>query len=137
VKGSYLPLLLAAFNGHLEVVKLLLDHGARVNQPDVLNGRTPLIAAIYNKNLEVVKVLIARGASIYQANHDGIPPLHHAVERGQLEIVKELVEHGALVNELIATQNGSDETSAFEIASTKGYCAIAKFLLQRKAQVLV
>jgi ankyrin repeat protein len=59
-----LPLRNAAANGHLEVVKLLLERGANPNQPEP--GIAPrggaLHAAIGGKHLAVVKLLLEHGA---------------------------------------------------------------------------
>lgn len=55
------PLHLAAAGGHLDVVKLLLEHGADINAMD--RGRsTPLIAALRNKHRELADFLMSKGA---------------------------------------------------------------------------
>jgi ankyrin repeat protein len=61
--GSFTALNLAVVFGTPERVKLLLDAGARVNQPDV-RGMTPLMLAIAcdHSNPETVRLLLARGA---------------------------------------------------------------------------
>jgi len=80
--------------GHLEVVKLLLEHGA---DPNVKNrdGKTPLHNAASEGHLEVVKLLLERGADPNVKDDDGNTPLHNAAWRGHLEVVKLLLEHGA------------------------------------------
>ena len=40
--GGFTPLHRAAFDGRVEVARLLLDAGAKVNQQDAIGGRTPL-----------------------------------------------------------------------------------------------
>ena len=61
--GSFTALNLAVIFGTPERVKLLLDAGARVNQPDA-RGMTPLMLAIAcdHSNPETVRLLLERGA---------------------------------------------------------------------------
>eukprot|EP01051_Picozoa_sp_SAG22_P012073 SAG22_NODE_1224_length_5119_cov_2.362550_3_plen_129_part_00 len=55
------PLFIAAQNGHLAVVKLLLDRGATIDQADNA-GATPLHAAADIGHEAIAKLLLARGA---------------------------------------------------------------------------
>jgi ankyrin repeat protein len=55
------PLLLAAENGHKQVVKLLADKGADVNAQCGYYGNALQVAS-YRGNEAVVKLLVARGA---------------------------------------------------------------------------
>lgn len=59
-KGDSL-LMLAAYHGHSEVVKLLMDHGA---DPNRLNDRhqSPIAGAVWKKEDAVVEVLLEGGA---------------------------------------------------------------------------
>jgi len=63
--GSFTALNVAVVFGTPERVKLLLDAGARVNQPDA-RGMTPLMLAIAcdHSNPETVRLLLARGTDI-------------------------------------------------------------------------
>jgi YVTN family beta-propeller protein len=64
------PLSDAAFRGHLEIVKLLLDRGANVNATN-RDGNTPLIAAAFMCRTEVVRHLLDKGASVNHKNDRG------------------------------------------------------------------
>ena len=55
----------AALNGHLEVVKLLVESGADVDHVSE-KGWTALHCAAYNGHLEVVKLLVESGADVHQ-----------------------------------------------------------------------
>jgi ankyrin repeat protein len=73
----------AAEEGHLEVVKLLLDKGADIGYAITLAAR--------NGHLEAVKLLLDEGAS----TDDGIEV---AVQNGHLEVVKLLLKKGTTMN---------------------------------------
>jgi ankyrin repeat protein len=62
VSGS--PLVQAAWGGHASVAKILLDHGATVDQRDLLAGYTALhwAASAENSRADLVELLLARGA---------------------------------------------------------------------------
>ncbi len=56
------PLRAACFEGHLEVVRYLLEHGA---SPDISNhfNNTCLMIAAYKGHLDVVKFLLEKGVN--------------------------------------------------------------------------
>ena len=60
----------AAWHGHLDVCRLLLDLGAKVDPVDICRG-TPLHDAAQQGRLSVVKLLVERGADVRLKNHFG------------------------------------------------------------------
>lgn len=68
-KGDSL-LMIAAYNGHPEVVKLLLEYGA---DPEMANdrGQTPLAAAAFKGDIEVIGILLDNGADIDKQDASG------------------------------------------------------------------
>ena len=65
------PLIIAAHNGHLNSVKILLEYGADIEargtlkiESEVIEGCTPLWAAAATGHLDVVKLLIERNADV-------------------------------------------------------------------------
>ena len=57
-------------NKHFEVVKILLEHGAKFNIPDG-NCDTPLHMAAQNDNTKVEELLLQNKADVNATNNDG------------------------------------------------------------------
>lgn len=85
------PLILAAENGCLEPVRLLLAAGADVNARTG-SGLTALIGAAYVGALDVVELLCAHGADVDLATHAGVTALHAAAQYGHVRVVEYLLE---------------------------------------------
>uniref|UniRef100_A0A182PJS9 Tonsoku-like protein n=1 Tax=Anopheles epiroticus TaxID=199890 RepID=A0A182PJS9_9DIPT len=71
--AGWLPLHEACIHGHAEIVTLLLDRGAHLNDKGGTSceGITPLHDACRNGHMEVAKVLLDRGANATQRNDFG------------------------------------------------------------------
>jgi ankyrin repeat protein len=83
----------AAESGDIDMLKLLLEHGANVNaqqKNDEGNGRTPLGSAARFGHGAAVRYLLAHGADAKLAGD----ALNFAVFQGNVEIVKALLEAG-------------------------------------------
>lgn len=87
----------AARCGALEIVELLLKHGASINDRDVY-GITPLIAAISDGPLAMVEWLIARHADLSLTDRRGRSPLETAMLLNKGAIVNALLKAGAPTN---------------------------------------
>jgi ankyrin repeat protein len=95
--GSKTPLLYAARAGHLEIARLLVDHGASLELADD-NGITPLIGAIVNASiirvnrtgtsdhLKIAQLLLDAGADVNAADWYGETPLWASVDVRNLEL---------------------------------------------------
>jgi len=137
----------ASGEGHLEVVKELIAHGADVNALNNI-GDTALMYASDYDHLEVVRELIARGADINIENKRGqtaynlasdpeildlLKPsmdIFEAVKIGNLRRVKELIASGVDVN----ARDGYDSTVLMD-ASRVGHLDIVNELLTHGADV--
>jgi len=115
-------LMRAAFSGDVELVKLLLDHGADTKIiskdsetvlmaacgtgfiPGYSKGRTPA------ERLAVVKLLVERGQDVNAADDYGITPLMVAANLGDVAIIQYLIDKGA---NLAAHDLGKKNDGAF------------------------
>lgn len=79
----------------LAMVQLLLDKGARINQPG--SHQTALMRAASEGYEEIVKLLLARGADVNAQTDEGTA-LMMAVRGGHTNIVKLLLDARAAVN---------------------------------------
>ena len=84
IPGALFPLLYAARDGRLDIVRTLVAAKADVNQVDA-NGITPLIAAITNNHVDVARFLMDHGADIKASDWYGRTPLWAAVETRNMD----------------------------------------------------
>ncbi len=82
--GEFTPLLLAARDGHLESVKVLVEHGADVNAL-AADGKNALGLAIFNGSYDIADYLIDAGSDVNQADAQRMTPLFWAVDRRNME----------------------------------------------------
>lgn len=107
------------------MVKLCLDHGLKINCPDIY-ATTPLHIAIEKKNFEIIEILLKSDKSrniVNISDTNGKTFLHRAVEGGDLKLVKCLVEYGALIH--IYDGNGK---TPIDLAEEKNFKKISFFL---------
>lgn len=93
------PLSEACYMGHVEAVRVLLEHGARTDLQDSL-GQTALFLASRRGFEAVVCLLLEKGASASLMNNGGVHALSAAASTGRVGVVRALLRHGAqaLVN---------------------------------------
>jgi ankyrin repeat protein len=97
----------AAFSGDLELVQLLLDHGADPHIKSSDNETTLAAAAGLGwvhgfhkdrsraERLEIIKILIGMGADVNWQDNYGISPLMVAGNLGDIPIIQYLIDQGA------------------------------------------
>jgi len=88
-------LLRAASEGHTDLVEVLVEAGADVNQSN--DGETALHLAASGGHEGVVEKLLLARADPSKQSVDGATPLHRAAWRGHDRIVECLLEHGSSV----------------------------------------
>jgi hypothetical protein len=87
----------AASEGQLEVVSLLLQRGADPNVMDRGNN-TPLYDAVYYKHFDVAEMLSEHGAKLLLDENRVATILCFAVMEGNIDLVKALCRFGADIN---------------------------------------
>ena len=111
------PLSVAAVQGHLSMVKLLVKRRASVNQKEH-HGSTALHFACQSGFVDVAVFLLDHGANIHAITRKGGTPLYGACQNGHVELVEVLAERGAVIDAptsqgatplVIAAQNGHDD----------------------------
>jgi len=83
-------LILSARNGHLDVVKYLVEQGANLNAQNKA-GDTALIESAFNGHLAIVKYLVAQGADITLKGEKNKTALAWAEARSQEDVVHYLL----------------------------------------------
>ena len=94
--GGSTPLLFAASGGSVESAKVLIDHGADVNDA-AADGNSALVVSAFAGHGAVARLLLERGADPNAAGA-GYSALHAAVLRGDAATVKALLAKGANPN---------------------------------------
>ncbi|GKT63995.1 UNC44 ankyrin-related protein [Colletotrichum tofieldiae] len=93
------PIHLAAREGYMEIIRCLLDAGAK---PDLLSHHwqeTPLWSACYRGRLEIAQLLYDKAPeTLNTPSYDGNTPLIVACGAGNSRLVKFLLEKGADIN---------------------------------------
>ena len=106
-------LMSASEEGHLEIVKYLVENGADVTVED----NFPVRSASEDGHLSVVKYLTEHGADITATNNFAVI---HASRNGHLPVVKYLVEHGADIT--------AQDNQAVRYASENAHLPVVKYL---------
>ena len=119
---SSTPLILAADNAHVDVVRVLLEGGVNAERDNTFQW-TALHYAAYYGHLDVCRLLLDWGVNLGPLNTWKDTPLHLAAWRGHLSVVKLLVERGADVR----LKNDQGQTAS-DMARIEGYGGVAEWL---------
>jgi len=146
----------AANRGHIEIVRLLLENGAKINVQDK-DKKTPLHEAMTYHHDRVARLLIEKGANVNLKDKEGKTPLFSIVfmdgkernialtrlfiQKGYKlktpdpDLLTQAIHRGHQESAMLLLQNGiqfSDGTLAS--AAAMGFEDIFNFLLQKGAQ---
>lgn len=89
------PLLLAAFKGHVDAARCLIQWGAQIDAANE-RGYTPLMAAARDGRIEAVRLLLQHGASVDRVDAEGLTPLIFAAGYSlDPSVLQELLRAGA------------------------------------------
>ncbi|XP_078146004.1 ankyrin repeat domain-containing protein 6b isoform X1 [Centroberyx gerrardi] len=117
------PLHLAAYKGHIEVVRILLKAGCDLDIQDD-GEQTALQRAAVVGNGDVIAALIQEGCALDRQDKDGNTALHEVSWHGFSQSVKLLVKAGANVH----AKNKAGNT-ALHLACQNGHAQSSKVLL--------
>ncbi|MEM6698764.1 MAG: ankyrin repeat domain-containing protein, partial [Bacteroidota bacterium] len=128
-EGGRSAVVMAASEGHLNLLELLLESGADFS--NYHDGYTPLHGAAEEGQTEIMKILLKKIDANF-TDHYQRTPLFYAAEEGHVDIVKYLVAKGAKIN--IQARNGRTPLS---YAAEERQQAIVQFLLEKGADASV
>uniref|UniRef100_A0A665V3F0 Uncharacterized protein n=1 Tax=Echeneis naucrates TaxID=173247 RepID=A0A665V3F0_ECHNA len=117
------PLHLAAYKGHIEVVRILLKAGCDLDIQDD-GEQTALHRAAVVGNSDVISALIQEGCALDRQDKDGNTALHEVSWHGFSQSVKLLVKAGANVH----AKNKAGNT-ALHLSCQNGHTQSSKVLL--------
>ena len=116
-----------------EIITLLLENGARIDDRDKQGNTALIIAARGSLEATAVKVLLAKGAAVNAANNDGDTALILAASTGgyeDVQVVKLLLANGAV----LSVRNNRGET-ALSLAERNRRTAIVQLLKKAAERV--
>jgi ankyrin repeat protein len=138
----FTPLKAAAGTGSVDVLRLLLDHGAKVDIHGMNDDTALHIAAAGTRRADAIGLLLDRGADVNVRGYKGRSPLHAAVDgervydsvaksdqrRTDLDAIRLLLTRGANIN----ARDDADHTPLF-YAEERKQADVARLLRQHGA----
>ncbi|KAI9757033.1 MAG: hypothetical protein M4579_003602 [Chaenotheca gracillima] len=116
----------AAWQGHLELVKLLADREDTVTDRRNTCGQTPLVRAVQNGKMEVVEWLADReDVNVNSVDDNGFTPLGLALVKNQFSVTKLLLQRDDVDCETVV----GDDCTPLMYAATFGLEEVVKILL--------
>lgn len=156
------PLDLAVERGHVQLIQLLLQHGAKgdpfhialgeddaaavtailTKRPELLEskdkeGRTPLIMAVWAESSRAAAALVAAGANVNATDKDGDTALIFASTEGCDSIVKMLLQNGARAAAGKSKYGFGYANSALDAAAEEGNIGTARLILSAQKDVSI
>lgn len=86
------PLMIASYDGKLDFVKLLVEHGACINQQDKGNGFTALIKAAFQNHADIVKFLLDNNADATICSFEKKKAIDYAREKNDENRYRAVIE---------------------------------------------
>ena len=125
---GWTPLHAAAYNGYVDISRLLLQYKADSNAR-CLDGGTPLHEVSESGKVNTTQLLLEHGADVNARDNRRSTPLLRALRHRRLEVARLLVEHGANIDAV-----DDQGRTAFEVASEFGHDDFAKWLSDRGSE---
>ncbi|KAF7363214.1 HET-domain-containing protein [Mycena venus] len=126
-------------SGHIEIARLLLEHGAAVNAQ---GGSRPLQAASSKGDVEIARLLLEHGAKVNaKGGHYGTA-LQAAASNGHIEMARLLLEHGHIDMARLLLEHGAkvnmkdgEYGNALQAAFISRNVEMVRLLLEHGAKV--
>jgi ankyrin repeat protein len=114
----------AAYSCHLDAMRALVQHGAKIDAHASKTGWTPLMNASAMCSAEIAAYLIAHGANLNAHSADGgYTPLMYAAEKNHLDVAALLLKKGADINDIC-----DDKRTALDFADNHPETGISALL---------
>jgi len=128
------PLHYACREGHIEMVKILVENGANVNIQNHYSTIYPIfdaITSVSNKknSFSILQLLIKHGANIEKTDSFGNTLLYHAIEEENIILIKLLLQLGCDINHV----SRHDKDSALHYACFQKNREIISLLIENGA----
>ena len=102
---GYSPLHLAAFNGNIDMIRLLLIRGAETNIACVNTYETPLHFAAMHGNTKLFYFMAVNGADINLQDRNRISPLEQLLKCGHEDTFIELLTDNDYIRRMVCNRN--------------------------------
>ncbi|KAJ3126317.1 Ankyrin repeat domain-containing protein 16 [Nowakowskiella sp. JEL0407] len=101
--GKFNPLQVACSSGFLDIVKLLILHGANPRKKDIFpnSGHTPFLLAARNSHSHVLEYLLGINPDlVYDTCHQNQTALHYACQNGDVASIELLLKYNPKLDAL-------------------------------------
>lgn len=115
---------------NIEIMKLLILHGADVNIQTQLHGSTPLMHAADNADVEMVRLLINNNAAVDTTDSKGMTALMHAVIASNFNLSM-FREYKEIISLLIMQGNAN-----LDIKDKNGYTAMMYTTIETDEEIV-
>ena len=123
------PLHAAVVKGNVDIVALLLEHGADMCTWNWDNW-SPLDEAARRGRLDVIRLLLHHHVDVNSRDDMERTPLFVASQEGDVEVARALLQHGAVVD-----SRDKNNATPLMLASLSGHMGVLHLLLQNGAAV--
>ncbi|XP_050060962.1 ankyrin repeat domain-containing protein 6-like isoform X2 [Aphis gossypii] len=127
---GYSAVQIAAAEGHLDVLRLLLRHDANVNLHDNLHGNTALHEASWKGYSKTVALLASSGSDLDRKNYGGSSALHLCCQNGHNQSCRELLLAGCDPD----VQNNYGDTP-LHTSARYGHAGVLRILISAQCKV--
>ncbi|GMH07926.1 hypothetical protein Nepgr_009766 [Nepenthes gracilis] len=133
-RSGFDPLHVAASQGHLAIIQVLLDHDPGLTKTIGQSNVTPLISAAIRGHTAVVNELLSRDSSLLElCKSNGKNALHFAARQGHVDIVRSLLDKYPL----LARKTDKKGQTALHMAVKGVNCEVVKLLLEADAAIVM